>query len=123
MVFGPLGGDRDDVVEANLSQRPEKRIAVRRDSNVAWLPWYSRTSNVARRASERGVIGSFDDHRRQPYTIDFDSSDQTVRGLFARRRGQVFQTIGLPVLVNPRVQQNESAVSDRQKGPGEQDMP
>jgi len=123
-IFGPYGGERDDVVQTDVSQRPEESIAMRRDSNVAWLARYSRALNMAGRAPEGGVVGSFDDHRRQADACDFDSADETVNRDGRRFvNQQALQITGLPLLKDPGVQQDEPAVSQRQGGAGEKETP
>ena len=78
-VLAARCGKRDDVVALDVSQRPEERVAVPGDSDIAGLSRQCRPSDVPGRAPERGLVGSFDDDHGDAQARNLDAADQAVR--------------------------------------------
>ena len=71
-------GERNYIVQLDISQRPEECIAVPGDPNVAWLPRQRSSGNMAGRPPESLSVISFDDHYGEAETCDFDATDETA---------------------------------------------
>ena len=79
-------GYGDDVVLPDVSQRPEKRVAVRGNTGVSRLSRQRRTGNMAGRAPKGSCARSFDDHHRNAQTRNIKKADHAgIR--CSRRRG------------------------------------
>jgi hypothetical protein len=103
------------------------------DTYVASLTRERRAGNMTGRAPESGLIFSFDNDHGETKARDFETSDQSAgrdsqkawRRIGERTLGMqlAFETAAFPILENPGVRQDVSAVTQRQARAGEQYPP
>src|SRR5882724_6889831 len=134
-VLADHRGDRDDVVLPDVSQWPEKRVAVPGHSDIARLSRQRRAGNMTDRAPERSCIGSFQDDRRKTQAWNFNAANEASgrdrrqgyrqsggRGLSGPAVGlqpvrqQLLELAALPILENPGVGENEPAIRKHRDG-------
>jgi hypothetical protein len=69
------GGHRDDVILADITQRPEKRVAVPAKNHITVLTWPWRARYMAHCAPEGAPVVSFHYYRGKSQTRDFNPAD------------------------------------------------
>src|ERR1039457_6724593 len=136
-VLAEQRGERNDVVLPDVSQRPEKRVAVPGNANVPRLSRKRRAGNMASRAAQSESVHAFDDDYREAETRNLNAAKQAAG--HGRRRGfrrsggrnatscaarflpvmqQLFEVAALPLLVEPAVRQNQPAITQHQDAGG-----
>ena len=71
-------GERDDVVLPDVSEGPEKCIAMPGDAKIPRLSRQSRAGNMAHRAPQGSSASSFHDYRGKAETLGFNTTNQAV---------------------------------------------
>src|SRR5689334_7242043 len=113
-------GKCDEIVDLDISQRPEERVTMPRDTNVAGLSRKGGAANMAYSAAKSLVADSLHDDNRHSQALNLHAADQSARsddrwcGNQGRRRSKLLQRGSLLFLKNPGVQDNKRAIAEKQ---------